>query len=210
MLKIPAEIRIPLNIADVDVMKTEITEEGKFIISVESRKETTKCGVCGQRIKCNYGQGAEITMRHLPILEYETYIRIKPKRGQCQDCPYQPTTTQQLEWYEQRSPHTKVYDRHLLKQLVGSTIADVSVKEKVGYDAVLGALGRHIDQEVNWENIERIDSLGIDEISSSKGRKNYFAIVTARGDDGEINILGVLRDRKKKRWQISSKASQRG
>jgi hypothetical protein len=42
-----------------------------------------------------------------------------------------------LAWYDQRSPHTKAYDRHLLKQLVNSTIEEVSLSENVGYDAIV-------------------------------------------------------------------------
>jgi hypothetical protein len=47
-----------------------------------------------------------------------TYICIRPRRARCLVCATEPTTTQVLEWYDQRSPHTKAYDRYLLKQLV--------------------------------------------------------------------------------------------
>ena len=39
----------------------------------------------------------------------------------------------------------KPMTRYLLKQLVNSTIEDVSLRENVGYDAVVGALNRQID-----------------------------------------------------------------
>lgn len=192
------KLTIPLDIPDVDIMGTEITRDGKYIIEVESRLETTPCGICGQAIKCSYGHGAEVELRHLPILGYESYIRIRPKRGQCLSCLHEPTTTQVVGWYEQRSPHTKAYDRYLMKQLIGSTIEDVSRKEKVGYDAVMGAIGRQVAVEVNWEEIENLGTVGIDEIALKKGRKEYAAVITARQDNGEVRILAVLEERKKR------------
>jgi transposase len=198
-LSTSAQISFPLDIAKVDVIGTKQTRDGKFIIKVESQEETTVCGICKQTIVCNYGHGEEIQLRHLPILGYETYIAIQPRRGQCLRCQHQPTTTQQLDWYEQRSPHTKAYDRYLMKQLVNSTVADVSLKEKVGYDAVVGALNRQVATEVKWDEIDNLGTIGIDEISLQKGHKGYRAVITARQDDGQVIILAVLTDRKKKR-----------
>ena len=194
-----AQISFPLDIPQVDVLDSKQTWNGKFIITVESRKETTKCGVCKQVISCNYGHGQEIQLRHLPILGQETTIAIRPRRAQCPTCLHNPTTTQELSWYEQRSPHTKAYDQYLMKQLIGSTVADVSLKEKVGYDAVLGALQRQVASEVNWAEVQNVGTIGIDEVAHKKGRKSYRAVITARQDDGTVLILAVLKDRKKRR-----------
>ena len=195
----PAQIRLPLDIPHVNVLDTKQTRDGQFFITVESRKETTKCGICKQEIPCNYGHGENVILRHLPILGQATYIVIRPRRAQCATCLHQPTTTQKLSWYEQRSPHTKVYDQYLMKQLIGSCVKDVSLKEKVGYDAVLGALQREVDSEVNWDEIQNIGTLGIDEVAHKKGRKNYRAVITARQDDGTVIVLAVLNNRKKRR-----------
>lgn len=195
----PAKISLPLDIPQVDVLATKQTRDNKFIITVESRRETTKCGVCKTTIPCNYGHGQEVRLRHLPILGQETYIMIRPRRAQCPTCVHNPTTTQQLSWYEQRSPHTKAYDRYLMKQLIGSTVTDVSLKENIGYDAVLGALDRQVASEVNWDEVENLGTIGIDEVAHKKGRKSYRAVVTARQNDGTVLILAVLKDRKKRR-----------
>ena len=195
----PAKISLPLDIPQVDVLATKQTRDGKFLITVESRRETTKCGVCQQEITCNYGHGQAVRLRHLPILGQETYIIIRPRRAQCATCEYNPTTTQTLKWYEQRSPHTKAYDRYLMKQLIGSTVADVSLKENLGYDAVLGALERQVDDEIDWDKVENLNTIGIDEVAQKKGHKGYRAIITARQDDGTVLILAVLKNRKKRR-----------
>ena len=194
----PAKISFPLDIPQVDVLGTEQKQDGKYIITVESRIETTKCGVCQQEIACNYGHGQAIELRHLAILGQETYIAIRPRRGQCPTCVNKPTTTQTLEWYEQRSPHTKAYDRHLMKLLIGSTVADVSLKENLGYDAVLGALERQVASDINWREVQHLGTIGIDEVAHKKGHKSYRAVITARQDDGTVIILAVLDDRKKR------------
>jgi hypothetical protein len=63
-----AQISFPLDIPQVAVLATQQTRDGKFIITVESRRETTICGVCNQQIPCNYRYGQEIQLLHLPIL----------------------------------------------------------------------------------------------------------------------------------------------
>jgi len=194
----PAQIRFPLDIPQVDVLATKQTRDGQFLITVESRQETTKCGVCKQTIPCKYGMGEKIQLRHLPILGQETTIIIRPRRAQCLRCLHNPTTTQTLSWYEQRSPHTKAYDNYLVKQLIGSSVKDVSLKEKVGYDAVLGALQRRVNSEVNWDEIQNLGTIGIDEVAHKKGHKHYRAVITARQDDGTVIILAVLNNRKKR------------
>jgi transposase len=183
----------------VEVLETEITTEGKLVIRVESQVTTTKCGCCGQEISCNYGHGQEIQLRHWSVLGMETYIRLRPRRGQCQTCLYEPTTTQVLSWYEQRSPHTKAYDEYLLKQLVNSTIEDVSLKENIGYDAIVGVLNRQVEVEINWAEVQDLRTVGIDEIAMKKGHKSYAAIVTGRQANGKVRVLAVLPDRKKRR-----------
>ena len=85
-----------------------------------------------------------------------------------------------------------------MKQLIGSSVKDVSLKERVGYDAILGALQRQVKSEVNWDEIQNLGTIGIDEVAHKKGRKSYRAVITARQDDGTVIILTVLNNRKKR------------
>ena len=78
------------------------------------------------------GQGRWIELRHLPILGHRVYIRLRPKRYKCPHCG-DKTTTQTLDWYDTKSPHTKAYDRYLMLLLINSTVEDVSRKEDIGY-----------------------------------------------------------------------------
>jgi transposase len=132
----------------------------------------------------------------LPILGRQTYICLRPKRYECPNCHGKPTTTQQLDWYTPRSSSTRAYEQQLLLSLVNSTIHDVSIKEAIGYEAIMGVLDRQMDRAINWEDFTRLDVIGIDEISLRKGHRNFVAIITARVES-ETLILGVLPDRKK-------------
>jgi transposase len=193
----PLEITIPLDIPDVRLLSTEITDTGAFIISVESRREGTACHRCGAHITDFHGHDDPIQLRHLPILNRPVFIAIRPRRYRCPWCRRGPTTTQRCSWYDQGRPHTKAYDRWLLLCLINSTIADVARKEGLGYKAVLGALRHQIGTTTAWALVEQLGTLGIDEIALRKGCKSFVTIITSRVD-GKLSVLAVLASRKKK------------
>lgn len=191
-----AKIEIPLDIPDVEIESVEINSKGDIVITVKSTVEGTRCHKCGRKITKLHCHDREITLRHLSILGRNVYIRIRPARYQCTHCSGNPITTQKLQWYEPRSPHTTAYEEHVLRELVNSTVSDVRIKEDLGYEAVMGIIQRHIKTEVEWSEIERLDVIGIDEISLKKGHKDFVTVVTAR-TGGRIIILAVLNGRKK-------------
>jgi len=195
-LKLRNLIAFPLGLPEVDVIGMETNERGDYIVTVESTRNSAVCQFCGGRITKFNGCGREIELRHLPILGHRLYIRLRPKRYECAKCNGK-TTTQELDWYEPKSPHTKAYDRHLMLQLVNSTVEDVSRKEDVGYDAVDGAIGRCVQVSVKWDDFTTLKILGIDEIALKKGHGNFVAIITSQQSDGHVALLGVLADRQK-------------
>lgn len=186
------DVTIPLGIPDVQVLETSTNERGEIIITIESTKQGTRCRKCGKWLTKSHGVDEWVTIRHLPAFGRRAYLRYRPKRYQCQDCEGQPTTTEVLEWRDNNSPHSFAYDNHLLLQLVSSTIEDVSIKEDIAYDKVVGALERRLAAQVDWTAIAEVVALGIDEIALRKGHKDYITLVTGRLADGEIILLGVL------------------
>ena len=72
---------IALDIPGVEIEKVETNKKGDIIITVKSTVVGTICHKCGRRITKPYGSGREITLRHLPILGRNVYIRIRPARG---------------------------------------------------------------------------------------------------------------------------------
>lgn len=190
-------ISIPLDIPDVRVLQTDLTQAGELILTIESTLDSTPCRRCGRLLTEQHGEDRSRLLRHLPILGRPVYLRIRPKRFRCPDCEGQPTTTQPLDWYDPDALHTKAYERLLILHLVNSTVADVVAKEDVSYDAVLGILDRWIATSVDWEALESFSVLGIDEIALTKGHRNYVAVLTARTDAGHLHVLAVLPDRLK-------------
>ena len=187
---------ISLDIPDVTIEHVTTNRSGHVEITVKSTIEGTPCRQCGKLTTKFYGEDRQIILRHLPILGRQTSICLRPKRYECPDCDGNPTTTQKLDWYTPRSSFTRAYEERLLLSLVNSTIQDVSLKEDIGYEAIMGVIDRHIDREINWADFTRLDVLGMDEISLKKGHRDFVAIITAR-HEGETLILGVLPDRKK-------------
>ena len=196
-------ITIPLALPGVRVLGTDINDQGEIIITVESTLEGCQCKHCQREIKAFHQRDEWITIRHLSILGRPTYIRMQPKRYNCGRCAHRQgkkkvTSTQQMRWHQAKSPNSRPYEQQVLLQLVNSTIEDVSIKEGLGYDAVEGIVERHISPKVDWTQFKKLEVLGIDEIALKKGHQDYVALITARLADGQLKILSVLPDRKKK------------
>src|SRR6266511_1979031 len=190
-------VSIPLDIPDVQVLQTDLTKAGEFIVTVESTLTSTSCRRCGRTFTEPHGTDQPRLLRHLPILGHPVYLRIRPKRFRCPWCEGQPTTTQQPDWYDPKALHTKAYERHLIVQLINSTLTDVTEKEDVAYDALLGILDRWIATTVDWAALPPIATLGSDEIALKKGHRDFVAVISARSTSGALHILAVLPDRLK-------------
>src|SRR5215210_3376949 len=190
-------VSIPLDIPDVCVLQIDLTQANEFIFTVESTLSSTTCRRCGRTITDQHGEERSRLLRHLPILGRVVYLRIRPKRFRCPYCDDHPTTTQELEWYDPNALHTKAYERHLIVQLVNSTVTDVVAKEDVSYDALLGILDRWIATTVDWQTLEAFSVLGIDEIALKKGHRDFVAVLTAKTASGRLHVLAILPDRLK-------------
>jgi transposase len=193
----PPLISIPLDIPDVRVLQTELTKDGELILTVESTIAHTTCRRCGRTLTERHGLDEPRLLRHLPILGRVVYLRIRPKRFRCPWCDDHPTTTQQLAWYDPNALHTKAFERHLIVQLINSTLADVQAKEDVTADALVGILDRWIATSVDWDVLEPFATLGIDEIALLKGHRDFVAVISARSISGHLYLLAVLPDRLK-------------
>jgi transposase len=195
-----SNVSIPLDIPDVQVIDIKTNKRGDYIITVESSLDSATCQRCGREISKFHSHDRAITLRHLPILGHQVYIRLRPKRYECPHCSskqHRKTSTQQLSWYRPKSPHTKAYEEQVLLQLVNSTIQDVVIKEKLGYEAVVGIINRVVSTQIDWGTFDRLEVVGLDEIALKKGRSDYVVIVTARLKDDQVKVLAVLPNRDK-------------
>jgi transposase len=176
-----AMIQFPLDLPDVEVLKTELTAAGHLLVTVESTLEGTRCRRCGQEIREPHGHDRVLRLRHLPILEHPVYIEIRPKRYRCPYCSDHPTTTQRCTWYEPNSSHTRAFEQHALRSLINSTVTDVSRKLGLSAGAVEGILNRQVAQTVDWTSLKALGVLGLDEIALRKGHRDFVTMRRALG-----------------------------
>jgi transposase len=128
-------------------------------------------------------------------LDTPVYLKIHPVRYQCKDCDDNPTTTETYDWCSRGSSVTKGLEKYLMRNLIHSTVQDVSKKEKVGYKVLTAALNRQINQKVDWAEYKNLDIIGIDEISMKKGHKSYVTIVSVRNKQGNLSVIAVIEGR---------------
>jgi len=185
-----------LNLPDITVNKIGHSSDERMItFVVKSTRDILPCRNCGKPTR-GHGLGRTLRLRHLSLLGKETYIEITPRRGRCEHCDDNPTTTETLDWYETNSKMTKPYEHHLLFELVNSTVADVSRKENVDYHTVEGLIKRYIESEIDFSKIKALGILGLDEISMKKGYRDFVTLITYRLNN-KVHILGVVDGREK-------------
>lgn len=163
---------------------------------IQSTIRGVHCHQCGKWVEKIHSHEEPILIRHLPILDNALYLEVSLTRYECPYCDGGPTTTEKLSWRQDKSQFTKGYEKHILLQVVNSTVEDVCMKENIGYQSVLGIINRQVETEVNWDEVLSLKELGLDEISLKKGYRNFVVIVTARINK-KIILLGILKDRKK-------------
>jgi transposase len=190
-------IQVPLNLPDVRILSTQRTEQGHWLIRVESSLEGAQCRRCGREIRDLHGVDAVVRLRHLPLFGVPVFVEIRPKRYCCPYCLSNPTTTQRCEWYEPRSPNTKAYEQWALRMLINSTVADAARKLRVSEETIEGLLDRWIERAVDWDAWERLGVIGLDEIALKRGHRDFVAVVTVPLEGGGVDIVAVLADRKK-------------
>ena len=79
----------------------------------------------------------------------------------------------------------------MLLELINSTLEDVSRKQALGVDALQGILDRNMACEVNWDTIETLEVIGIDEIALKKGHRDFIAVISAY-INGTLQVIGLL------------------
>ncbi len=186
-----------LKLPHIRVVRVKQTTSGDYIVTLESTLQKTTCRKCKRTIDAFHSVDTWIMLQHLPICGSRVFIRLQPKRFRCPYCSDGPTTTQELPWYRPRGQYTKAYEEYLLMQCVNSTITDVSIKERLGYDAIEGLIDHYIAATIDWNDFDTLEVLGIDEIALKKGHRSYAAVVTTRQAQGRIRLLAVLPDRTK-------------
>jgi len=192
-----SNLSIPLGIDSLKITTQTVDTQGNILIDVESTSTSTPCHKCGKLTSKKYSYGEMITVRHLPILDQPVYLRIRVVRYQCTSCDDRPTTSEKYDWMERKSKTTKALDNYINRQIIHSTVEDVSKKEGINYKTVKSCLSSMVDTKVDWADYKDLSTIGIDEIALRKGHKDYVTIVSAKDKAGSLSVIAVLPDRLK-------------
>lgn len=191
------QITLPIDIESLEIVSQSVDIQGNIIIEVKSKKKFTNCHKCKKPETKRYDTAPVIQVSHLPILDTPVYLKIYPVRYQCNNCDDNPTTTEVYDWCSRGSSVTKNLEKYLMRNLIHSTVQDVSKKEKISYKVLTSVLKIQINQKVNWDEYQNLNIIGIDEISLKKGHNSYVTIVSVRNKNEDLSVIGVIEGRSK-------------
>ena len=191
-----SNINLPFDINTLEITSQHIDNKGNITLNVESRCKHSRCHKCGNHATKRYGHAPEITVQHTSILDRPVYLKIKPARYQCEHCDDRTITTEQYDWCSRNAKVTHAMEDYIMRSLINSTIEDASKKTLVGYKTVGRVLSRKVGDSVDWSLYDKLDTIGIDEISMKKGHKDYVTIVSIRTEE-KVRVIAVLPGRTK-------------
>ena len=191
-----ANFTLPLDISSLEITAQTIDNKGNITFLVVSTCSDTTCHNCGKKATKIYGSNPARTIQHTSILDRKVYLQIKSIRYECDHCG--STTSEQYDWCERNAKVTKSLEEYIMRNLINSTIEDVSKKTKIGYKTITGVLDRQVSKKVDWSKYTDLNVIGIDEISDRKGHQDYLAIISTKSKSGKLSVIAVLSDRSKK------------
>lgn len=192
-----SHLSIPLDIDSLEIVAQTVDNKGNIILDVVSKNDHSTCHKCGKPATKSNGKAPTRLIRHLPIFDTPVYLRITPVRYICENCDDHPTTTEQYDWCDRNASVTKGLEEYLMRRLIHSTIEDVAKKERIGQKVIQAVLDRQVTKDVNWDLIETLETLGIDEITMKKGHQSYLTVISAKSDTSSPVVIAVLVGRSK-------------
>lgn len=188
---------LPLDIDSLDITGQYIDSNGNITIDVESNCTGTTCHKCGKLATKRYGHSYVMSFEHTSILDRRVFLRIKPIRYYCEHCNDGTTTTEKYDWVATGGKITQALEDYIMRQLIHSTIEDVTKKTGISYSTIENSMQHRIGSEVDWSSYSDLHTIGIDEISNRKGHQDYLAVVSVKNKQGELSVIAVLDSRKK-------------
>ena len=190
-------INIPLDITSLEIVAQSTDKQGNIILDVISKNTHSICHKYGKPATKRNSTAPVRLIQHLSILDTKVYLRIAPVRYICGYCDDHTTTTEQYDWCDRNASTTKGLDDYILRCLINSTIEDVSKKEEIGQRVINGVLDRQVTKAVDWNKIDNLETIGIDEIAIKKGHDSYVTVISSRSKDNYLIVIAVLKGREK-------------
>jgi transposase len=161
-------------------------------VSVEFAKESAVCPSCGIRSSHRHSQ-KPIAVRDLPCFGRRVVLLLPRRRFKCRPCgkPF----TESVAFVEFGTSFTKRYERYIYEQCYERSQATVARQEGISDTVVrkvYSAYASTLLQPRGRPSAIRV--LGIDEIATRKGHRNYACVIT---DIERARVIEVLENRLK-------------
>lgn len=179
-----------LNLPNMEVLDFSFTES-KVVVRLNRVTKSECCPSC--KLPCERVRSyTERTVRDLDILGRKTYLTVRSRQFECQNCGRY--FIEDVGIVTGNCNRTTRYDQYLYKMMQGINIQQVCVKEDVCWATLNGIYKSYSDaslaaRSVNWQAVRRIS---IDEIAVRKGKKNFACVL--RDPDADV-VLDFLETR---------------
>jgi transposase len=153
------------------------------------------CGGCGVK-RPGYDTLAEREFAFVPLWGIAVYFIYAMRRVDCRRCG---VTVEMVPWSSGKSPTTDAYTWFLASWAKALSWKETARRFGTTWDAVFRAVSHAVRWGLEHRSLDRIRSIGVDELSWKKGHK-YLTLVY-QIDHGCRRLLHIARDRKGKSFE---------
>jgi transposase len=176
-----------LNLPGVIVEDSQ-ESEGILILSVKVAQKTAKCPRCGQ-ISHRLHQNKRYLVKDLPMSNKEVILKVNRRRFKCENC--QKPFSEILDFVGKKKNFTDRYAEKITKDVIHSDFNNVAKNHQLTYEEV-ESMVMSIAQNIMPINVEKLQKLGIDEISLVKGQGKFIVVLV---DLDSHKLLGLVAKR---------------
>lgn len=190
----PMALRELADILDIGALRVTGYEKGPEVLqfSVEFEKDSAACPKCGVRSTRRHSQKAT-PVRDLPWCGRRVMLLVPRRRFKCRTCgkPF----TESVPFVEFGTSFTKRYERYVFEQCYERSQVGVASQEGISDTVVRKIYDGYASASIEPRGRPvAIRVLGIDEIATRKGHRNFACIIT---DIDRSRVIEVLENRLK-------------
>lgn len=192
---------IPLELPEFEVIK-QIFHKDRYLVHVEKKTIEQRCPYCGF-VTTSIHDGWTKMVRDMPVFNKPLYLIVKVNRYYCDNCDELFTQTFESIGHKKRQTHR--YREYLYERCIGTTIQDVSKKEKIAYSTLERifysvAEEKEIEHKKHLENHLENDGLviSLDEVSVKKGHQYETVLM----DTCSGSVIGMEPTRSKNSTKV--------
>lgn len=163
-------------------------EEKRVEIVVTHLGGQVKCPECGE--SCTIADHApERTWRHLDTMQFETRLRARVPRSNCQVCGVKTTA---VPWADKHSRFTVMFEALAIQVIQAcGNIKNAAALLRLDWDSVQRIMERAVQRGLSRREVQSLPYVGIDEKSFRRGHSYVSLLVDLTGS----RVLEVVEER---------------